>query len=402
MQFILFDGQDRFRFLPFTHTRSVADIRCGIMTMRERWELLLGASAATLTAPYLQVIYPLQHEGDHIYINSSVFANTEIVNAIHALQPEQALVQDNILIAYRTTQVLEHGEEQKAALQAAGTVPYTSFFQRLSQVWEIFSANDRAIREDFDLLTRGKLSQELPDYVTALNPARIFVEPGARIYPCIINADSGPVYIGKDAEIMEGSIIRGPLALGAHAVLKMGAKVYGGTTIGPGCKAGGEISNVVFFANSNKGHDGFLGNAVIGEWCNLGADTNCSNLKNNYDEVKIWDEYDHKSVKTGLQFCGLLMGDHSKCGINTMFNTGTVAGVSCNIYGGDFPEKFIPSFSWGGRNGMVAYNLDKAMDTANRMMQRRNRQLSPGEQTVLQYVFEQTRKQRELMNVASY
>ncbi len=399
MQFIIFDGNARYRFLPFTHTRPVADIRCGIMTMRERWEFLLRESTATLTTSYLQPAFPFKSEADNIYINAAVFADQHIVTEVKNLQPEEALLQDNTLIAYRTAQVLEHGKELETALRSAKVAAYTSFFHQLQQVWEIFKLNEQAIKEDFALLSAGRLSQELPHYVTALNKSNIFIEPGARVYPCIINADAGPVYIGKDAEIMDGCIIRGPLALGEHVVLKMGAKVYGGTTIGPGCKVGGEISNAVFFANSNKGHDGFLGNAVIGEWCNLGADTNCSNLKNNYDEVKIWDEYEHKSVKTGLQFCGLIMGDHSKCGINTMFNTGTVAGVSCNIYGGGFPEKFIPSFSWGGSEGMVTYSLDKAMDTANRMMVRRNKQLTQAEQAILQHVFRQTEKQRDLMNV---
>lgn len=400
MQFILFDGPARFRFFPFTHTRPLADIRCGILTMRERWERLLQTGTATLTEAYLQAAFPFRSEADNVYINGAIFANSDIANAVKSLKPEEALMQDNTLIAFRTAQVLQHGKELETVQQSAQVVPYTSFFHQLRQVWEIFTGNEQAIKEDFALLTKDKLSQELPAYATVLNPGNIFIEPGARIYPCIINADSGPVYIGKDAEIMDGCIIRGPFALGEHAVLKMGAKVYGGTTIGPGCKVGGEISNVVFFANSNKGHDGFLGNAIIGEWCNLGADTNCSNLKNNYDEVKIWDEYEHKSVKTGLQFCGLIMGDHSKCGINTMFNTGTVAGVSCNIYGGGFPEKFIPSFSWGGSEGMVTYNLDKAMDTANRMMTRRNKQLSQAEKTILQHVFDKTEKQRDLMNVA--
>ncbi len=400
MQFILFEGATRFRFLPFTHTRPVADIRCGILTMRERWELLLKASTATLTEPYLQAAFPFQSEADNTYINGAIFADSSLVMAISNLQPGQALLQDNSLIAFRSSEIATHGQEQELTKQYE-PVLYTGFFQQLQHVWDIFTGNERAIKEDFALLTQGRLSQELPDYVTALNKNNIFIEPGAKIYPCIINADSGPVYIGKDAEIMDGCIIRGPFALGEHAVLKMGAKVYGGTTIGPGCKVGGEISNVVFFANSNKGHDGFLGNAIIGEWCNLGADTNCSNLKNNYDEVKIWDEYEHRSVKTGLQFCGLIMGDHSKCGINTMFNTGTVAGVSCNIYGSGFPEKFIPSFSWGGSEGMVAYNLDKAMDTANRMMIRRNKQLSAAEKAVLQYVFQQTEKQRSLMSVTA-
>jgi UDP-N-acetylglucosamine diphosphorylase/glucosamine-1-phosphate N-acetyltransferase len=398
MQFILFDGPVRNQLLPFTHTRPVADIRWGILTMRERWEMLLSEKTGTLTEDYLQQAFPFISATDYIYINSSIFATEELTAAIKSLNNGEALMLNDNLIALRTTATLIHNEE----LAFAGSlkkVPFTASYYPLQRVWDIFKHNENAIKADFQLLTKGRQSQLLPEYVTAINSSNIFIEPGAKVYPCIINAEAGPVYIGRDAEIMEGCIIRGPLALGEHAVLKMGAKVYGGTTIGPGCKVGGEISNVVFFANSNKGHDGFLGNAVIGEWCNLGADTNCSNLKNNYDEVKIWDEYENKSLKTGLQFCGLIMGDHSKCGINTMFNTGTVAGVSCNIYGAGFPEKFIPSFSWGGSDGMVTYALDKAINTANRMMIRRNKELSTAEINVLHHIFKQTEKQRELMNV---
>jgi UDP-N-acetylglucosamine diphosphorylase/glucosamine-1-phosphate N-acetyltransferase len=398
MQFILFDGPARHQFLPFTHTRPVADIRCGIFTLRERWEFLLGTTTGTLTATYLQQAFPSHIDTDQVYINGALFASALLAEAVKNLHMGEALWQGEKLIAFRTAEAVEHKQEAEFAASLTKTV-FADGFHQLEKVWDIFSGNERAIKEDFEMITHGRQSQILPDYVTALNRNNIFVEPGAKIYPCIINADAGPVYIGKDAEVMEGSIIRGSFALGEHAVLKMGAKVYGGTTIGPGCKVGGEISNVVFFANSNKGHDGFLGNAIIGEWCNLGADTNCSNLKNNYDEVKIWDEHENKSVKTGLQFCGLIMGDHSKCGINTMFNTGTVAGVSCNIYGGGFPEKFVPSFSWGGSDGMVTYTLDKALNTANKMMIRRNKELSRAEVQVLHHIFEQTQKQRELMGV---
>jgi UDP-N-acetylglucosamine diphosphorylase/glucosamine-1-phosphate N-acetyltransferase len=399
MKFILFDGNTRNQLLPFTHTRPVADIRCGILTMRERWALFLGEAPATLTEEYLQSVFPFSSDNDNIYINAAVFCNAEMHTAILELQPQEALFQDDVLIAVRTEAVIAHGNEAGFAATNARTVAFSGPMFRLQEVWDIFSHNERAINEDFALVTKGKLSQELPDYVTAINKERIFIEEGAKVYPCIINAGPGPVYIGKGAEIMEGSIIRGAFALCNYAVLKMGAKVYSGTTIGPGCKVGGEISNVVFFANSNKGHDGFLGNAVIGEWCNLGADTNSSNLKNNYDQIKIWNEYENKSVKTGLQFCGLLMGDHSKCGINTMFNTGTVAGVSCNIYGSGFPEKFIPSFSWGGNEGMVTYTLEKAIDTANRMMARRNLHLTTSEIEILRYIFAKTEKQRSLMAV---
>lgn len=398
MNIILFDGESRNQLLPFTHTRPVADIRCGIMTMRERWEAFLQHPASTLTEPYLQRAFPLLAAAQNIYINASVFATQELVTAIQALAPGTALLQDEILIACNTTAAPDSWAALGAHSRELNALPYHGFIHRLQKVWDIFTTNGQAITDDFALLTHNGQSQELPDYVTAVNRENIFVEPGARIYPCIINASTGPVYIGKDAEIMDGGIIRGPFALCAHATLKMGAKIYGATTIGPDCKVGGEVSNVVFFANSNKGHDGFLGNAVIGEWCNLGADTNCSNLKNNYDEVKIWNEYLNKSVKTGLQFCGLLMGDHSKCGINTMFNTGTVAGVSCNIYGSGFPDKFVPSFSWGGSEGMTTYKIEKAIDTANRMMARRNKSLSDAEIEILHHIFEVSKNQRELLH----
>lgn len=269
--------------------------------------------------------------------------------------------------------------------------------QMLRRPWDIFSLNDWAVRHDFQILTANRNSAPIPAGVTVTG-TEFFLEEGATIQPgAIINATTGPIYIAQSAEIMEGCVIRGPFALCTGATLKMGAKIYGGTTIGPGCKVGGEVSNVVFFANSNKGHDGFLGNAVIGEWCNLGADSNCSNLKNNYDEVKVWDEAANKSVKTGLTFCGLMMGDHSKCGINTMFNTGTIAGVSCNIWGGGFPEKFIPSFAWGGPEGMSTYQLNRAVETAKRMMARRGKTLSEEEQKILEYVFKQTSPSRSLI-----
>src|SRR6185437_5208009 len=252
-------------------------------------------------------------------------------------------------------------------------------------------------RDDFNTITKGRKSAAIPENVIVSGKENLFIEEGANIYAgCIINASTGPVYIGKEVEVLEGTMIRGPLAVCEHAVLKMGAKIYGATTIGPGCKTGGEINNAVFFANSNKSHDGYLGNAVIGEWCNLGADTNCSNLKNNYDEVKVWDEYKNKSVKTGLTFCGLMMGDHSKCGINTMFNTGTIVGVSCNIWGGGFPEKFVPSFSWGGSDGMTTYDFNRAIDTAQRMMARRNKTLNEQEKEMYRHIFEKTVPQRDL------
>jgi len=388
MNYILFDN-NRLDLLPFTHTRAVADIRCGILTMRERWEKHLGETTATLTQDYLSPLYPAPNTNGDLYVNGGVAASADLVKEIRALSAGEKLVKDDLVIAARVQNSINTLADLHKTIATLSPRQANTAMWSLQHIWDIFSLNEKAIREDFTLLTTGRKSHPLPANITVTGAENIFIEEGAVINAgVIINATTGPVYIGKDAEIMEGCIIRGSLAICEHAVLKMGAKVYTGTTLGPGCKAGGEISNVVFFANSNKGHDGFLGNAVVGEWCNLGADTNCSNLKNNYDEVKIWSEQSNKLVRTGLTFCGLLMGDHSKCGINTMFNTGTVVGVSANIYGGSFPDKFIPSFSWGGSEGMVTYQFDKAMETANRMMARRDKSLSDAELKVYRHIFD--------------
>lgn len=392
--YILFDNNTRTEFLPFTHTRPVADIRCGILTMRERWERYLNRRTGTLTASYLQTLFPHTTDNDCVYINGCSFANASLVAAIQKLKSDEALVSQDVLLACRTTTPVQDFQELAHLFSKLTIQHYTDGVRMLEKLTDIFALNDAAIRDDYQLLTAGRTSAPLPSYVQKVGED-IFLEPGAKVQPgTVLNASSGPIYLAADAEIMEGCLVRGPVALGEHATLKMGAKVYGASTIGEGCKVGGEINNVVFFSNSNKGHDGFLGNAVVGSWCNLGADTNCSNLKNNYDEVKIWHEASQQLVPTGLQFCGLLMGDHSKCGINTMFNTGTVVGVSANIFGGGFPDKFIPSFSWGGSEKMTTYQFEKAMETAERMMARRNKQLSEAERSVYQYIFEQTKTQR--------
>ncbi len=392
MKYILFDDAARQNLLPFTHTRPVADIRCGILTMRQRWEIHLDASTSTLTENYLQSVFPLNGGDDNLYINGSVFANKALAASINSLPQGQKLVKGDILIAARLVESNLNISGFHSCISALPANDFNGDMYSLKNVWDIFSLNDLAIRDDFELITKGRISAPIPNEITVSGKEHLFIEEGSKIYAgCIINADAGPVYIGKNTEILEGAMMRGPLAVCEHGVIKMGAKIYGATTIGPGCKVGGEINNTVFFANSNKAHDGYLGNSVIGEWCNLGADTNCSNLKNNYDEIKIWSEYKGKLIPTGLIFCGLLMGDHSKCGINTMFNTGTVAGVSCNIFGAGFPEKFILSFSWGGSESMVTYQFDKAMETANRMMGRRGLQLSEQEKEMYRYIFEQCR-----------
>lgn len=397
MGYILFDTDVRYQLLPFTHTRPVADIRCGILTLRERWEKLLAAETSTLTEDYLQEVYPIKTTDNDVYINGSIIATEELVTAINNLKTGEKLVYNDTVVASNISGSIPVRGTISSSNPEATNIPFEGDLISLNHVWDIFSLNGAIIKQDFNLLTKGKTSQPIPEGVLATGKENIFIEEGATVnVGCILNGNTGPIYIGKAAELLEGVMMRGPVAICDGAVVKMGAKIYADTTIGNGCKVGGENSNVVYFANSNKGHDGYLGNAVIGEWCNLGADTNCSNLKNNYDSIKIWDEHNNKSVQTGLTFCGLLMGDHSKCGINTMFNTGTVVGVSANIYGGDFLSKFIPSFAWGGSDGMTTYRLERAVETANRMMGRRKKTLSDAELKMYQHIFEQTTKQREL------
>jgi UDP-N-acetylglucosamine diphosphorylase/glucosamine-1-phosphate N-acetyltransferase len=399
MQLVLFDTLERSALYPFTHTRPVADIRCGILTARERWESLIHhTNSCSLTEHYLQGVYCAANEGAAcLLINGQILGTREMAEAVSGLNAGEVLCVGITVIAAVIEGELPAFEQVEDALKQMERKGYEGELRMLRRPWDIFAQNEWAIKNDYDILTEGKESAEVPRGVT-VSGEQVFLEEGAMIGAgTIINAIGGPVYIGKGAEIMEGCMVRGPFALCEGAVLKMGAKIYSGTTIGPGCKVGGEVSNVVFFANSNKGHDGFLGNAVVGEWCNLGADTNSSNLKNNYDEVKVWDEATQKGVRTGLTFCGLIMGDHSKCGINTMFNTGTVAGVSCNIWGGGFPEKFIPSFSWGGPDGMSTYQFDRAMETAGRMMGRRGKQLNDVERAMLQHVFDATTSSRSLI-----
>jgi UDP-N-acetylglucosamine diphosphorylase/glucosamine-1-phosphate N-acetyltransferase len=388
MQLNIFDTKISKNLLPFTHTRPTADIRCGILTMRERWEKYLQiAQSGSITETYLAKVFPPAFGSDNLYVNGGIFANVALGIVISNLKPGQALIQEDTIIAIKTDQHLNYQAINNNSLKEFEPVLFKERLVQLQNVWDIFGLNDYAIRADFDFLTFNQASEPIPEGIRVIGDTKnLFIAKGAKIYDGVFNTQTGPIYIDEDAEVMEGALLRGPLYLGKHAAIKMGAKIYGATSIGNGSKVGGEISNVIFFDNSNKGHDGYLGNAVIGSWCNLGADTNCSNLKNNYDEVSIWSEHEGRMVNTGTQFCGLLMGDHSKCGINTMFNTGTVVGVSCNIYGGDFPDKFIPSFSWGGKHDMTSYRFDKALETAKKMMARRAQAPSEAEIELLEYI----------------
>lgn len=392
MNYILFDDYSRNNLLPFTYTKPVCEIRIGILTIKEKWEKYLNAPVSYFTQDYLGEKYKLKSAGDSLFISGKVCPNAELLKLVLQLGDNEAIKHGNDLLGYRTTITSGFNSESVLAKASQVDVNYIS----VKNLWDIFTKNGAALKEDFELLTKGRTSQELPASNTVIgNKADIFLEEGAVVEAAILNTKSGPVYIGKDAEIMEGSVVRGPFALGEHSALKLATKIYGPTTIGPHCKVGGEVNNSVIFGYSNKAHDGFLGNSVIGEWCNLGADTNNSNLKNNYGNVKLYNYKKETMIDTGLQFCGLMMGDHSKCGINTMFNTGTVVGVGANIFGGGFPPTHIPSFSWGGSESMETYKLDKMLETAQRVYERRSLTVSDEEKTILENVFNQTEKYRK-------
>lgn len=389
MNYILFDGAVRNQLLPFTFTRPVADIRVGILTIREKWETFLGYTTTTLTEDYLEEKFPFVEMERNIFINASFLPSEKLVAMIKELDENQAIFYGDEPIAFYALEMQEVDFDEFEVIEYS-----EEDVLRIENTWDIFSKNGDAIRRDFELLTDGRESAPIPDGVQVRNPENVFIEEGATLSFCILNASEGPIYIGKDAEIMDGSVVIGPFALGEHAIVKMSAKIYSNTTIGPHCRVGGEVNNSVMFGYSNKGHDGFLGNSVLGEWCNLGADTNNSNLKNNYAEVRLWSYETEGFAKTGLQFCGLMMGDHSKCGINTMFNTGTVVGVSANIFGSGFPRNFIPSFSWGGSSGFITYKPEKVYEVAKVVMSRRNVELTDVDIKILNHVFEETAKWR--------
>src|SRR6478609_2733225 len=366
MNYILFDGPARNALLPFTFTRPVADILVGIMTIRQKWEKRLGSTTTTLTEEYLSAKFPMVELEENVMINASFLPNTLLAEMVSNLGPNQAIFRGDDVVAFYT-----YDEQESVDFENYEIIEYAGGIT-IEHTWDIFSNNDAAIREDFEFLTEDRKSQATPKSVNVIAPQNVFIEEGAKLEFVTLNASTGPIYIGKDAEVMEGAAIRGPFALCEGGLVKMGAKVYGATTVGSYSRIAGEVKNSILFPCSNKGHEGYLGDSVIGEWCNIGADSNNSNLKNNYEEVRLWSYETESFVKTGLQFCGLMMGDHSKCGINTMFNTGTVVGVSTNIFGSGFPRNFIPSFSWGGASGFTTYITKKAFETAKIVMSRRH------------------------------
>ena len=393
MQLILFDDHSWDNLNPLTFTRPVSDLRVGILTIAEKWEKHLGTTPSFLTREHLSGRFPCVEGDDNLLVNSSLLPEANVVKALKNLSSGTSLKKGEVLLGAR----LAGKVTWKSGIvdRIEGVTEYKGEISLIDFPWKIFLLNGQEIQADFELVTRGRTSGTLSASVGVIGKERIFVEPGFRAEHITLNASNGPIYLGRETEIMEGSVIRGPFALCEGSVVKMSAKIYGPTTIGPHSKAGGEINNSVIHSQSNKAHDGFLGNAVIGQWCNLGADTNNSNLKNNYTEVKVWNYPKNRFIGTGLQFCGLFMGDHSKCAINTMFNTGTVVGVSANIFGSGFPRNLVPSFTWGGANGSMTYQLEKALETASLVMERRGQKMTEDERSILQWVFDYTAKYRK-------
>ncbi|MDX1476860.1 MAG: GlmU family protein [Saprospiraceae bacterium] len=392
---ILFDDESRDHLLPLTFTRPVSELRVGIRTIREKWEQGLHGSASWITSDYLTEKYPIVIAEDNLVINGSVLPNAQLLKLVSELNINEALMTDGDLVAARIP-----GDEFDALIdgsfgdEIAGYSLRETPVRRVTRPWELFTYCGQEILEDYRLLTRDRSSRPLPPDNQRIGTGPVFMEEGASVHCSVLNTTEGPIYIGRDAVVMEGSLLRGPLAIGEGAVLKMGTKVYGPSSFGPHCKVGGEVKNSVMMGYSNKGHEGFLGNSVIGEWCNIGADTNTSNLKNTYSEVRLWNYALGRFERTGQQFCGLIMGDHSKCGINTMFNTGTVAGVSANIFGAGYTRNFIPSFSWGGPKGMSTYSLDKALATAETVMTRRGIALTEADRRLMAAILERTAEYR--------
>ncbi|WP_425389826.1 GlmU family protein [Ekhidna sp.] len=387
MQITFIDTEESWKqMLPISYTRPVSEARVGILKIHEKWSKALSAEKlAFRSQDYLgQLFEPPQEKS--LTILGNVLPTSDLLAAIKGLKQDEGLIYEDQMIAgfYAPDESFELGERKPIAVEVKQVV----------HPWDIFRMNGEEIKHDFELLTKERTSQSLDDTHTKTYGDQIFLEEGAWVKAAVLNAENGPIYIGKNAEIQEGALIRGPFALCDHSTINMGAKIKGDTTIGPHCKVGGEVSNSVIFGYSNKGHEGFLGNSVIGEWCNLGADTNNSNLKNNYANVKMWDFASGRFKDTGLQFCGLIMGDHSKCGINTMFNTGTTVGVSANIFGDGFPRTIIPSFAWGGSSGFTTYQTRKAFETAELVMKRRNKTFSEADKAMLSHIFEITAENR--------
>ncbi len=394
---ILFDDDNWQGLLPLTFTRPVSELRVGILTIRQKWEHDLNGIGSFITQDYLVEKYPIRISADNIIINSTFLPTKKLVHLIKNLQPKESLLAGDELIAARLPRAyferLKENTKQEE-LRGFKIDDSEDAIRRILRPYHIFKSNGSEIVKDLDRISMGEYHQSFEREIKCTGSFPIYIHPTSKVGFCYLNSSKGPIHIGPHSEIMEGAMIRGPFSLGEGSIVKMGTKIYGDTTIGPYCKVGGEVTNCVIQGFSNKSHDGYLGNSVIGQWCNLGADTNVSNLKNNYDSIKIWSYPEESFKNTGLQFCGLVMGDHSKTAINTMINTGTVIGVGCNVFGPGFPRNFIPSFSWGGASGLKTHDFSKFLKTASLVMERRGKLLTSSDEKIFHYIFENTSKFR--------
>jgi UDP-N-acetylglucosamine diphosphorylase/glucosamine-1-phosphate N-acetyltransferase len=392
MAIILFDDNAHQTLLPLTFTRPVADLRIGILTIAEKWSKYLDLDFSWHTQPWLQAKFPIEIEGRNLFINGSFCPDEALIEAIKPLHGNVALTYGGRLVAVKLNDTDARNFDPQEKFDQVVNLEHAPVV--ISYPEDIFRNNDAELRKDFKLLTNGRKSAVISSTNTIIGND-FFAEEGAKSDCSTFNTTNGPIYLARNTEVWEGTHIRGAFALCEHSQVKMGSKIYGATTVGPYCRVGGELNNAVLWGYSSKGHEGYLGNAVVGEWCNLGADTNNSNLKNNYDEVKLWDYSTQRFRKTGLQFCGLIMADHAKCAINTMFNTGTVVGVSANVFGAGFPRNFVPDFSWGGAQGYEVYSVKKMFETAEKVFARRDhRSFNETEQNILKKVFELTEAHR--------
>ena len=397
LNIILFDSDARDQLLPLTATRPMGELRLGILTLREKWERMLSGSVSYITQEYLQEKYPIHIEEENLIINGGLLPNARLCERIKQLKLNEALLFQGELVAARLNEARFESlieEEEISELQGREIEAEIPIYH-INYLWEFTRLNELALLDDFELLNKGRKSQKIAESNQIIGPPElIFLETGVEMECCILNTNGGPIYVGANTVVMEGSSLRGPIAFGMDCIVKMGARIYGPSTFGPGCRLGGEITRSIFFANSNKAHDGYLGDSVVGEWCNLGADTNNSNLKNNYSEVKLWSYKTEGFEKTGHQFVGLIMGDHAKCAINTMFNTGTVVGVAANVFGAGFPRNFIPDFSWGGNLTYRTHKFLEACETASLVMNRRNQHFTDLEKSIFFHIYDQTVKFR--------
>lgn len=393
---IFFDSNYLFdNFLPLTFLRPSADLRIGILKIHEKWQKRLeNDQISFLTKNYLQDKFKINFSEKNIYINGNLLPNENICLQIKDLAENESIFLGEYLLAFVSKKKFENYENLYQNAQVS-KVQKINEAKLLINIWDLFLENRDQIVADFELITKNRKSLPIKDPNTVVyGKENIFLEEGAKVKSAILDAEDAPIYLGKNSTVELGAIIRGAFAICEGGIVGMGAKMRGNSTFGKFCKVGGEVNNSIFQDFSNKGHDGFLGNSLIGEWCNFGADSNTSNMKNNYSQVKIWDFNTNNYISSNLQFVGVIMGDHVKCGINTMLNTGTVVGTGANIFDAGFPPKFVPPFAWGNTNNFQTFRLAEMLETCQKVMLRRNQNLSKIDQKILETVFEQTQKYR--------